>query len=201
MKVAAVQMDVEILDKERNLARVLANLEKAARAGAKLVVFPECVLTGYCFRSREEAGPVAEEVPGPSTEEIAAAVRSLDCTAILGLLERSADRIYNAAAVVGPEGILGTYRKLHLPCLGIDHSFCHARRPAFPCVCHVARPRRYHHLLRCKHSGSPAHIEAEGRATPRCAHQLACRFRYLATYPGGPRHGKSSPRGRCEPRG
>jgi predicted amidohydrolase len=131
MKVAAVQMDVKILDKKHNLARVLANLEKAARAGAKLVVFPECVLTGYCFRSREETGPVAEEVPGPSTEEIAAAVRSLDCTAILGLLERSADRIYNAAAVVGPEGILGTYRKLHLPCLGIDHFATPGDRP-FP---------------------------------------------------------------------
>jgi predicted amidohydrolase len=131
MKVAAVQMDVKILDKERNLARVLANLEKAARAGAKLVVFPECVLTGYCFRSREETGPVAEEVPGPSTGEIAAAVRSLDCTAILGLLERSADRIYNAAAVIGPEGILGTYRKLHLPCLGIDHFATPGDRP-FP---------------------------------------------------------------------
>jgi predicted amidohydrolase len=114
-------MDVRILDKKWNLAGVLAKLEKAAHAGAKLVVFPECVLTGYCFRSGEEAGPVAEEVPGPSTEKIAAAARSLDCTVIFGLLERSRDLIYNAAAVVGPRGILGTYRKLHLPCLGIDH--------------------------------------------------------------------------------
>jgi predicted amidohydrolase len=36
------------------------------------------------------------------------------------MLERAGDRIYNAAAVVTPEGILGTYRKVHLPCLGID---------------------------------------------------------------------------------
>jgi predicted amidohydrolase len=120
MIVAAVQMDVNILEKERNLGKILENLEAAARAGAKLVVFPECVLTGYCFTSREEAGPLAETVPGPSTEKLAAAAKALDCTAVVGLLEREGDRMYNSAAVVDPQGILGTYRKMHLPCLGID---------------------------------------------------------------------------------
>ena len=120
MKVAAVQMDVKILAKEHNLQQILIRLEQAARAGAKLAVFPECALTGYCFRSREEAEPVAEEVPGPSTDRILAAARTLDCTAVVGMLERSGEQIFNAAAVITPEGILGTYRKLHLPGLGID---------------------------------------------------------------------------------
>ena len=65
MKVAAVQMDVKILDREHNLGQILSRLEQAAQAGAKLVIFPECALTGYCFTSREEAAPVTEEVPGP----------------------------------------------------------------------------------------------------------------------------------------
>ncbi len=120
MKVAAVQMDVKILEKERNLEKVLENLTASARAGAKLVVFPECALTGYCFRSREEAWPMTEPVPGPSTEKIAAAARQLDCTVVVGLLERDGDRLYNSAAVIGPMGVLGTYRKIHLPELGID---------------------------------------------------------------------------------
>ncbi len=120
MKVAAVQMDVKILDKEHNRRNVLSRLEAAARAGAKLVVFPECALTGYCFTGREEAAPLAEEVPGPSTETIQAAAKRLDCTAIVGMLEREGEEIYNAAAVASPQGILGTYRKIHLPCLGID---------------------------------------------------------------------------------
>lgn len=120
MIVAAVQMDVKILEKERNLEKVIESLEAAARAGAKLVVFPECALTGYCFTSREEAGPLAETVPGPSTEKLAAVAKALDCTAVVGLLEREGDRMYNAAAVVDPQGVLGTYRKMHLPCLGID---------------------------------------------------------------------------------
>jgi predicted amidohydrolase len=120
MIVAAVQMDVKILEKERNLGKILENLEAAARAGAKLVVFPECALTGYCFTSREEAEPLAETVPGPSTEKLAAAAKALDCAAVVGLLEREGDRMYNSAAVVDSQGILGTYRKMHLPCLGID---------------------------------------------------------------------------------
>lgn len=120
MKVAAVQMDVKILDKDHNLRKVLSKLETAARAGAKLVVFPECALTGYCFTSLQEARPLAETVPGPATEKIAAVTKQYDCTAVVGLLERDGDRIYNAAAVIGPDGVLGTHRKVHLLCLGID---------------------------------------------------------------------------------
>jgi predicted amidohydrolase len=120
MKVAAVQMDVTILEKDKNLTRILRRMEEAARAGAKLVVFPECALTGYCFSSREEAWPFAEAVPGPSTEKLAAAAKSLGCTAIVGMLEREGDTLFNSAAVVDPKGILGAYRKMHLPCLGVD---------------------------------------------------------------------------------
>lgn len=120
MKAAAIQMDIKILDKERNLQQLLVRLQQAASAGAKLAVFPECALSGYCFTNLEEAAPVAEEVPGPSTEKILAAARDLDCTVVVGLLERAGGHIFNSAAVVTPNGILGTYRKLHLPCIGVD---------------------------------------------------------------------------------
>lgn len=120
MKVAAVQMDIKIFEKERNLARVIAAMEEASRAGAKIIVFPECALTGYCFESREEAWPLAETVPGPSAKKLSAAAKHLDCTAIVGLLEREGETLYNSAVVVDPSGVLGAYRKMHLPCLGID---------------------------------------------------------------------------------
>jgi len=120
MKVAAVQMDIKILEKEQNLERILENLNQAARAGAKLIVFPECALTGYCFTGLDEAMPMAETVPGPSTAKLAEATRKLDCTVVVGMLEREGDRVFNAAAVIGPSGVLGSYHKAHLPCLGID---------------------------------------------------------------------------------
>lgn len=120
MKLAAVQMDVQIFEKKRNLRVVLEKLLQAARAGAKLVIFPECALTGYCFNTLEEARPLAESIPGPSTEKVAIAARELGCTVVLGMLEREGEAVYNSAAVITPDGILGSYRKVHLLCLGID---------------------------------------------------------------------------------
>ena len=120
MKVAAVQMDVKILENERNLAKVLEHLERAAGEGAKLVVFPECALSGYCFTSREEALPAAETIPGPSTEKLAAATRRLGVSIVVGMMERTGEHLFNVAAVITPDGIQGTYRKIHLPYLGID---------------------------------------------------------------------------------
>jgi len=92
MKAAAVQMDIKILDREYNLDRILGRLDQAAGAGAKLVVFPECALTGYCFVSREEAAPVVDEIPGPSTEEILAAAQALDCTVVVDYWNAPATR-------------------------------------------------------------------------------------------------------------
>lgn len=120
MKVAAVQMDVKILANDRNLARVVEHLERAVGEGAKLVVFPECALSGYCFTSREEALPAAETIPGPSTEKLAAAAKHLGASIVIGMMERAGDKLYNSAAVITPEGLQGAHRKLHLPYLGID---------------------------------------------------------------------------------
>ena len=56
-------------------------------------------------------------MPGPSTEEILALARAHDLYVVFGLAERDRDdpgTLYNAAAVVGPEGVLGSYRKVHL---------------------------------------------------------------------------------------
>jgi 5-aminopentanamidase len=131
MRAAAVQMDVEILAKDRNLEKILSNIHEAAAVGAELIVLPECALTGYCFTSREEAAPVAEAVPGPATEKIAVAAKALGVTVVVGLLEREGDNIYNSAAVITPAGILGTYRKVHLLCLGIDRFDAPGNKP-FP---------------------------------------------------------------------
>jgi predicted amidohydrolase len=120
MKVAAVQMDIKILEKELNRRRILEEMTRARRAGAELVVFPECALTGYCFISLDEAWPMAETIPGPSTEILAATAQILGCTAVVGLLESDGGRVFNSAVVVGPGGLLGVHRKAHLPCLGID---------------------------------------------------------------------------------
>jgi predicted amidohydrolase len=120
--IAAVQMDCRLGDTAANLASIRAQLRAARARGARLVVFPECVLTGYCFESRDEAWPHAESIPGLSTETLAADCRELDAWVVVGMLERRpADgALFNACVLIGPRGVLAVYRKVHLPFLGID---------------------------------------------------------------------------------
>ena len=129
LKIAGVQMDVAIGKPERNLARVIDALKETSRQGARLTVFPECTLPGYCFDSLDEARPFAEPVSGPSVSRLAAACRELDAFVVCGMLEADGNSIYNTAALVGPEGLIGKYRKIHLPFLGIDRFTTHGEIP------------------------------------------------------------------------
>jgi predicted amidohydrolase len=111
-------------NKALTLAKIESNVREAAAQGIDMLVFPEGALTGpidcSCrFDGHACAGHVdqAETVPGPATEQIAALARELDLYVVFGMAERDGAEpnvLYNAAAVVGPEGILGTYRKVHL---------------------------------------------------------------------------------------
>ena len=120
MRVAGVQMDVELGAVTANLSRMEQRLAEAAGQGAKLVVFPECAATGYCFESAAEAREVAEPIPGPITERTSQLCRQHGTHAAFGMVELDGDRLFNAAVLVGPEGVLGSYRKIHLPYLGLD---------------------------------------------------------------------------------
>jgi predicted amidohydrolase len=112
-------------DKAATLAKIEANVREAAAQGVDIVAFPEealvgCGICNVCRAGADHCGyhhDVAETVPGPSTERIAELARELDIYVIFGLVERDSqnpDVLYNAAAFVGPDGVQGTYRKLHL---------------------------------------------------------------------------------------
>ena len=128
-RIAAVQMDCQLGKREENLAAFRARLSAAANQGARLVIFPECIVSGYGFGSRAEALPHAETLPGPSTAALAADCRRLNVWTVVGLLERDGERLFNAAALVGPSGFIAGYRKVHLPCLGVDRFTTPGDRP------------------------------------------------------------------------
>lgn len=108
-------------NKESNLARIKGFIRSAAKSGADLIVFPEMALNGYDNEDDVEKPDKmqireAELVPGPSSSEIAEMTKKYGVYAILGMAERDKDKedtVYNAALVCGPEGIIGTYRKIH----------------------------------------------------------------------------------------
>jgi predicted amidohydrolase len=121
MLVAVAQIDPKLGERERFVEVCVARMEEAAAAGAQLLVLPECAIPGYMFSSADEALPFAEEIPGPSTELLEREARRLGTHVVCGLLERDGDTLRNAAVLVSPdEGLLGTYRKTHLPFLGVD---------------------------------------------------------------------------------
>lgn len=119
-KVAGVQMDIAFADRDQNLARMRKHLETTVANGAQLTVFPECTTTGYCFTSLEEAIPVCEPMDGPSVATVSQWCAELDTMVVFGFLELDGEQVFNSLALVGPSGLLGSYRKVHLPHLGID---------------------------------------------------------------------------------
>ena len=120
MRIAAVQMDVTLADIAGNLLRMITKTRETRAAGAELTIFPECALTGYCFDSIDEARPYAESIPGPSVDKMVALCAELGGFVVFGLLEKEGARVFNALALVGPQGLIGSYRKIHLPRLGVD---------------------------------------------------------------------------------
>lgn len=120
MRVAAVQTDPQLGAVAENRATIVREAAAAADAGARLVVLPECAVTGYCFTSREEALALAEPIPGPTTEALTHLCERSGVTVVVGMLRREGDALYNSAVVCGPAGVLGVYDKTHLPTLGVD---------------------------------------------------------------------------------
>jgi 5-aminopentanamidase len=120
MQVAVAQIDPQLGEKDRNLAECIARMEEAAAADAELLVLPECAIPGYMFASGDEALPYAEGIPGPSTEALEHECARLGMYVVCGLIERDGDALRNSAILVGPDGLIGTYRKTHLPFLGVD---------------------------------------------------------------------------------
>ncbi|MCL7451452.1 MAG: carbon-nitrogen hydrolase [Anaerolineae bacterium] len=102
------------------LGRLEATMQALERlipraAGASLLVLPELCNSGYNFRSAEEAWRTSEEV-GDSVflRLLASLCREHGFHIVSGFNERQGDHLYNSAVLVGPDGYVGRYRKLHL---------------------------------------------------------------------------------------
>ena len=113
--VAVIQMEPIFGETAKNVAHSIAMIEKAAAQGGQLMVLPELCNTGYVFASRAEAKALAEEIPsGPSTQAWMEVAARLNLHIVAGITERDGDLLYNSAVIVGPEGLIGRFRKMHL---------------------------------------------------------------------------------------
>jgi predicted amidohydrolase len=129
MRIAGVQTDVTFQDTSANLAKLESIVTSESATGTDLTIFPECYASGYCFDSLEQALPFGESIPGPATDRVAALCARLRTHVIFGLLERVGSTLYNTAVLIGPDGLIGSYRKVHLPWLGVDRFTTAGDRP------------------------------------------------------------------------
>ncbi len=123
VRVAAVQMDIAFRNLAENRRRVVERIAEAAAMGTRLVVFPECTLTGYGFETREDAMDLARPVDPSLNGDLSAIARACgdhDCAAVVGLLERDGDRLFNACVFLDGSGLIGVHRKVHMPYIGAD---------------------------------------------------------------------------------
>jgi predicted amidohydrolase len=112
MRLALVQTNPAFGEVERNL-----NAAEALLRGPKadVYVLPELFATGYLFRDRAEAAQLAEPLDGgPTLRRLRIWACELNAAIAAGWPERDHERLYNSAVLVGPQGVLAHYRKLHL---------------------------------------------------------------------------------------
>jgi len=123
MRIGIAQTSPAFGERDRNIEDALQLLE-TARQGADqprgveavaLWVLPELFASGYQFASVDEVAAAAEPVPGgPTTEALADYCAEHGSHVVAGLPERDGDRLFNSAVLVGPEGFVACYRKVHL---------------------------------------------------------------------------------------
>jgi predicted amidohydrolase len=112
LKIGFFQFEPKFGEVETNLAKVLSALENV---DADLVVLPELAFTGYYFQHRSELMSMAEDPETSATVEgLTRLCRERDFFLVTGFAERSADKLFNSALLIGAHGVLHTYRKLHL---------------------------------------------------------------------------------------
>ena len=116
-KIGLIQMSMGP-DPETNFAVAVDRIRQAAAQGANIVCLPELFRTQYfCQREDLRLFDLAEPIPGPSTERLAAVACDLGIAIVASLFERRAAGLYhNTAVTLGPDGaIVGLYRKMHIP--------------------------------------------------------------------------------------
>lgn len=115
VQVACVQMEPHVGETGKNIERSVALIAQAADQGARIIVLPELASSGYVFAERSEVEEAAEQIPGgPAVSAWTDVCREKDVYVVAGLPEAANGVFYNSCVLVGPEGHVGTYRKVHL---------------------------------------------------------------------------------------
>jgi predicted amidohydrolase len=118
LRVASVQLESLPGDKEANFRKIETFVERAAQRNARLIIFPECCITGYWFirnLSVDALAQIAEPIfDGPSSRRLIESARRFGMSIGAGLVESGpAGEFFNSYVVAMPDGSARRHRKLH----------------------------------------------------------------------------------------
>jgi predicted amidohydrolase len=147
LKVAAVQMRSSRSLAE-NLSGITNSIYQCARQGARVVVFPECALSGYFA---DVVTNLSAEAITAAQQQVAEACRASGTYAVVGSAWREGDKLFNSALVIAPAGtVVERYHKIHLaerwPQAG-DHLSLF-KIDGVPCSVIICHDERYPELVR-----------------------------------------------------
>lgn len=112
MRVSVVQLNPQFGEVQTNINAALGLMETVR---ADLYVLPELFNTGYNFVSEAEVNSLAEPADhGRTSQAMKEFARQKGCYVVYGFAEADRGQFYNSAALIGPSGLIGVYRKVHL---------------------------------------------------------------------------------------
>ncbi|MEO1488535.1 MAG: nitrilase-related carbon-nitrogen hydrolase, partial [Pseudomonadota bacterium] len=116
--IAALQLALARENESDNIAAVAALIEQAAGRGAQVILPPELFSGPYFCREEDEAlfALARPTLAHPSVIAMRELAARLKVTIPTSFFERDGHHYYNTLAMIGPDGgIMGTYRKSHIP--------------------------------------------------------------------------------------
>ncbi len=116
IKVASVEFNPQFMQLDSNISGIVDAIIPAAKNGAKLIVLPEAATTGYIYKDRAQIEPYLDTIPGKTTAAIATVTHQYHTYVAVGMIEKdpATGMVYNSAALIGPDGYIGKYRKNQL---------------------------------------------------------------------------------------
>ena len=117
IKVAAATPDIRVADVDYNKGQIIKQMDEAAEAGAKIIVFPELCITGYTC-SDLFLQDILLNSAKKALVKIAEHTKNLDALVFVGVPIAVGGELYNVAAALNHGNILGFTTKSFLPNYG-----------------------------------------------------------------------------------
>ena len=124
---AAVSVDSTTGDWNDNLKKITDWTKQAADSGVHLILFQELSLSGFIPNhptgdhdqwlraTLKRTRQIAQPIPGSWIEGLVNAAKKYDLLISAGILEDAGNLLHNTQVIVGPGGLLGNWRKMHIP--------------------------------------------------------------------------------------